>query len=48
MMQDFDKDFKRTSRIIGGLSICAMVLGLGILGFGIWVIVKVLQHFGII
>ena len=45
---DFDKDFKKTERMIYvGWAVSALI-GLGTLGFIIWAIIKLMQFFGVI
>lgn len=45
---DFDTNFRRMQRVI----VCGWIVGagvsIGLLGFGIWVIVRLLAHFGVI
>ena len=40
----FDKDFETAKK----WSIIGAIFTLGLLGFGIWVVIKLLAHFGII
>jgi len=45
---DFDKKFQRTERFIFVVWIAYAVFGCGITGFGVWVVIKLLQYFGVI
>lgn len=40
--------FEKGFRVVLGIWVAAVVVSLGVLGFVIWVIVQLLQHFGII
>ena len=44
----FDEDFERTKRNMKIAAIVNSVFGLGLVGFGIWVVVKILQFFGVV
>jgi len=44
----FEEDFERTKRAMKVDAIVNSVFGLGLLGFGIWVVVKLLQFFGVV
>lgn len=48
MLDDFDKQFKKTQSTIFLMTIISAVVSVGLLGFGIWVVVKVMAHFGVI
>ena len=45
---NFNKNFKRTQATVIGTIIAVIILGLGILTFIGWVIIKIMSHFGII
>ena len=47
-MTDFDRNFRAAQRLIVAGWLVSVVSGVGLLGFGIWVIVKLLAHFGVI
>lgn len=47
-MDDFDRSFNRMRRFAIGWFIFCAVAGVSLLGFGLWVVVKVLGHFGVI
>jgi len=44
----FDEDFERTKRNMKIAAIVNSVFGLGLVGFGIWVVVRILQFFGVV
>lgn len=46
--KDFDKQFERAKKTALYGSIVSIVLGLGVLGFIFWAIVKLMMHFGVI
>jgi len=45
---DFDRDFSRTKKWILIVNIIIASIGLGLVGFGVWVIVMLLYFFGVI
>lgn len=47
-METFHRNVRAPQRAIVTVWLVALVLGIGMLGFGIWVIVKLLMHFGVI
>ena len=47
-MANFDRDFRAAQRLILVVWLGGVILSISLLGFGIWVIVKMLAHFGVI
>jgi predicted permease len=47
-IDDFDKIFNKTQKMAIWGAIIAGILGIGGLGFFIWIVVKLMVHFGII
>lgn len=45
---NFNRQFEKTSKMAIGGAIISAAIGLGVLGFIGWVIIKVMVHFGII
>lgn len=45
---DFDKHFKNTERAMGCMFVLNMILVLAVSGFFAWVIIKLLQFFGVV
>lgn len=45
---EFDRDFRRMQRFAVVSWGCSALVAMGLLGFGIWVVVKVMAHFGVI
>ena len=43
-MSEFDEEYNMAKR----LAMLWLVVMLGLIGFGVWVVVKVLQHFAVI
>jgi len=48
MESDMNKNKKWAIGGFGAFFVGAVLLNLGLLAFGIWVIVKLMQHFGVI
>ena len=48
MLDDFNSDFKKTERTIKGWMVFYGVVSVASIGFTVWVIVKVLSHYGIL
>lgn len=46
--KDFDKRFEQTRKAAIWVSIISAAFGLGLVGFVIWVIIKLMAHFGVI
>lgn len=46
--EEFDRDFKRMQKFAVVSWGCGLAVTFGLLGFGIWVVVKVMAHFGVI
>ena len=47
-MDSFDKDFDKHVKNMKIAGIIVAILGLGFVGFIIWVIIKLLQHWSVI
>ena len=47
-MDNFNRHFNRTTKLIKGWFVIVMLFGLGGTIFAVWVIIKLLSHFGII
>jgi len=45
---EFDKQFKKTFMAMAVMWVIGVGVMLGIIGFVIWMIVKLMQHFGVI
>ena len=48
MNDDFDRDFDRTKKLAIVAFVFNLVIVLGLISFGIWVVVQLLQHFGVV
>lgn len=48
MSDDFDRDFNRTRKLAIVAFIINAVIALALIGFAIWVVVRLLQHFGVV
>lgn len=46
--KQFDRDFAKAKKWGQVSFIVSSGLSLGLIGFGVWVVVKILQHFGVI
>ena len=47
-MDSFDEEFKKGKRFIMIIMICGGTLGIGVIIFFGWVIIKLMQHFKVI
>lgn len=45
---EFDRDFDRMKGFGVAAFVVNVVIGLGLLGFGVWVVIVLLQYFGVI
>ena len=48
MNDDFDRDFDSTKKLAIVAFVFNLVIVLGLISFGIWVVVQLLQHFGVV
>jgi len=46
--KEFDRDFARTKRTISALIFGSLVIGLGLVGFVIWIVIMLLRFFGVV
>ena len=46
--EDFDKKFERVQKFAVGWFIFVALLALSLLGGGVYVVIRILQHFGIL
>ncbi|MGE8037258.1 hypothetical protein [Lysinibacillus sp. NPDC093692] len=47
-MNDFDRNFKRTSRMVGVVFAVSIIISAAVLGGFGWLVYVLLKHFGII
>ena len=45
---EFDRDLNRTKKLAVFAFVFNILIVLGLIGFAIWVVVQLLQHFGIV
>lgn len=45
---EFDRDWKRARRRGPVFGLFGLLVKLSLLGFGVWVVLKLLQHYGIV
>lgn len=46
--RQFDRDFDRARKWTIGLFFVGLTISLGLMGFGIWVVLLLLRHFGVL
>ena len=44
----FDKEFDKTLKVIIGATVVGGITGIGVIVFVCWIIIQLLQHFGVV